>query len=449
MRSVRRRGSRSTADSRVTSDPRQVSTSMDVRHAFAVVAAVSWLGCSGSTEFTDAGAGDDAPADGSLGPDGGVGTVTVVVLGRFFARGEPQAGVPVLFQDAHGALITRAVTDADGEASAEVAGGGMVTVVEPGDPWITTIVGVEADDHLVVGHQRDLGVSSGAASVTVPGGGATYRVSGPCASGQGASTTVNVPLFDGCGATQPLLALRNPAALDGVLFVPSQALADGASATIAGPWQPPGTFTVALTGFDGATFASLITEVIADGRSAGRISETLPAATGGAIDATMAYPAVGDATLVTLIVNGTTPGYHYYLDHDGGPRSSLALDAAAMLPMPTIDSQFGELEWDPGNGDFDGTTLRIDGEGEKGNSLGTWDVVLPPSADSFVPPTLPADLASTWEPVYMRPSVSIVESTGLADYAAFRAVASPSIITSFVPFVLDGPLQVRISTVSR
>jgi len=421
---------------------------MDLRHAFAVLTVVSSLGCSGSTEFADAGGGDDTPADGSIAPDGGVGTVTVVVLGRFFTRGEPQPGVPVLFQDADGALITRAVTDASGEASAVVAGGSMVTVVDEDANWITTIVDVEGGDRLVVGHEREQGVSSGAASVAVPAGGSQYRVTGPCASGAGESTPVDVALTDGCGATQPLLALRNYVALDGVLYVPSQAITDGGDITINGPWQPPGTFTAALTGFDGASYAQLTTTVIGAGRRVGALAKDLPAAADGAIDATFPYPAAGDATLVSLVINGTTPGFQVYLDHTGDPRASLTLDAAATLPVPTLGSPFDGITWEDSS-DHDGTFLRLTGEGAKGNQLATWEVALPPSMESFVPPALPDDLASLWEPVSIRTNVSVVESSGLADYAAFRAIASPSVVTSYLPFVLEGPLTVRISTGTR
>jgi hypothetical protein len=273
-------------------------------------------------------------------------------------------------------------------------------------------------------------------------------VRGPCAIGSGAATAIAVSVSDGCGATEPLLAQRSTGtAIDGFLYVPEATIGDGATVDVAGPWQTPGSFAVELTGLDGLAVGQVVATVLDEGRQVGSVSAPVPAPVGGAVDTSLAYPVgAGDATLVTLAVgNATATRYHYYYDHDGGPRSSLVLDGAAtFLPSPVIGTVSASgVSWEAGGDGHDGTLIVMNGQGQKGSSAGTWTVIAPPSAGAVTLPALPDDLEAAWLPLFVRAQVVSVESSALDGYGAFREVAGTS---SFVPFVLDGPLQVRMAT---
>src|SRR4051812_13726000 len=73
----------------------------------------------------------DAPPDGDVpldGPTEGVATLTVT------QNGAPMPGVTVHFQNADGSLISTQATDANGDASATVRVGAIVTDIDPPPP---------------------------------------------------------------------------------------------------------------------------------------------------------------------------------------------------------------------------------------------------------------------------------------------------------------------------
>jgi hypothetical protein len=92
-------------------------------------------------------------------PSGAVASAFVaapLVAVKVELRGQPQAGAQVGFHAADGSAVGFALTGPDGVALGEVPEGGQVTVgvVEGEERFLTTVVGVAADDSLLVEVER-------------------------------------------------------------------------------------------------------------------------------------------------------------------------------------------------------------------------------------------------------------------------------------------------------
>jgi hypothetical protein len=113
-----------------------------------------------------------------------------------------RASVRVLFQDATGATLTEATTDANGFAKAEMPNGGNLTVIRTYVPTtnnptptteVFTYIGVKGGDRLQLGHEVDDLSTPGAISVTVPTDAQpTVKITTPCGSGQGTGPNIAI-----------------------------------------------------------------------------------------------------------------------------------------------------------------------------------------------------------------------------------------------------------------
>lgn len=129
------------------------------------------------------------PADGGdAAVDAAPAVTTVTVLG---AGGAPKAGVPVIFQDAAGAIVEAQTTNALGQAARTIVDGSMVTVATggAGQRELVTFVGLKNGVQILAFDVAPQ-VASSTLSVTVPGsppaGTFQYQVlSGDCASAFG------------------------------------------------------------------------------------------------------------------------------------------------------------------------------------------------------------------------------------------------------------------------
>nr|HEX4317821.1 hypothetical protein [Kofleriaceae bacterium] len=231
-----------------------------------VIAAIAVLGCGNDdVHHLNDGGGDaaqpaDAPATDAP-PTPGVVTVTVT-LGSVAS-----SGVPVYFQNADSSLVSEAMTDGSGVASATMAPGGFVTVIEPQfpasfvpvDQVVTTFAGVKPGDQL-----RDDVAPAGTIeapetfTLTVPTDPnpavATYTLFSRCgdvdltppvslARKHPAAAAANPPIsvaFLACGSAIDMLVQTEDAnqnTLD-VLFAGNVAIADGSAVAVTGDYAP-------------------------------------------------------------------------------------------------------------------------------------------------------------------------------------------------------------------
>jgi hypothetical protein len=123
----------------------------------------------------------------------------------------PQAGIQVIFQATDDSVVAELVTDLEGRAVADLAGGGSVTVIRtfPAGPLpedtrpaeIYTYVGISPGDRLELGKQLGDGTPS-AINVHIPEGLNNVRITTPCGSGQGSAPIVPITVT-GCAGMIP------------------------------------------------------------------------------------------------------------------------------------------------------------------------------------------------------------------------------------------------------
>lgn len=148
-------------------------------------------GPTGDVGLRDGGTGDGGTSDGGadvgapmdVGVDGGADPVTVVVQDTYSDPARtvhPISGARVVFHDSTGMPIDLQLTDTDGRATSTRGAIDAVTVVQPGDAQIRTLVGVQPPESIV----WDLGDPPMTnVEVTLPGsfaGAERYFVDGGC-----------------------------------------------------------------------------------------------------------------------------------------------------------------------------------------------------------------------------------------------------------------------------
>lgn len=117
----------------------------------------------------------------------------------------PQANVEVIFQNADDTVVADTMTDANGQATAEMPSGGNLTVIRtypvpapPKDPTpaeVYTYVGVKPGDRLVLVRPPNDQTPASAINVIVPQDTqGTVKVDTACGSGQGTAPTVPVTI---------------------------------------------------------------------------------------------------------------------------------------------------------------------------------------------------------------------------------------------------------------
>jgi hypothetical protein len=396
--------------------------------------------------------------------------------------GAPEPGVLVVFQDATGAVVTTATTDAAGSVSHLVVAGSQVTAVlgTTQSPNLVTIQDVEPGDAItVVDGSVQTANFSEQVSVALPAGewdAATtteYVYAGSC----GDPIAYPVYLTSDCisGGQFPLFAIAEGLS-SGVetaytYQTGNAVLTDGGSAdiTVTHPWA---------TATDIATLtATSLPEVLEDaGESlatvflsyvevSGGVGLSLPAiteTTGSAPTSTFnihsGYPDFVEAEAYAAINTGNDQEQAevFALSRSAPPTassaSSLALGTLPVLTTATINGDDAGTPQQP-NVSWTSTGPMAGANGmfvqlewyaappDGGNaSNGSWTIIAPPLVTSVTAPSMPSSASAFAPPSYASynpPNVAAVQASFLAGYAGFRAQAGT--IPVFTPYTYGGP----------
>ncbi len=390
-------------------------------------------------------------------PENRSGPATVTVL-----DGTPVEGVQVVFHNPDGSVHARAVTGADGKATAVVVPGAMATVARsfPGGFFLNsyaliTVAGLEPGDDVVASSATPTVVQMGEVTVTLPGaypGAIGYRLDIGCnvvrIYSQPADVPVTIPVLSPCGATISALA---------VAFDSRGDIAYSAAADVTLSGTPPAlTGSIALPAWrtDFGSLAFTVHNVPAgeyfrDGelqlrRNGVRFVESTPVGTTAPAEPTtltlpFALGLGGSARLRAYYYRYSAypsgwglDGVETWIANDIDPFMPLSLDLASLPPRlsapimsgtpgapavswtsegtdPSLDAQFLEVVWTD-------------------TSWHQWNVMLPPESTSFAFPQLPADLSAWLPPQGIEPTASIeaVDVSTVAGYAAFKVAYSTS-----------------------
>jgi len=347
-------------------------------------------------------------------------------------------GAIVLFYDADGELVDRAVTGDDGKATGLVRAGGSVTVVPPpGSSDLYTWVDVAPGDHLF--NAEDPGPpgppQGSTLTVTLPrdADATSYRT-----SFVGGGTSQEHPPATGSIETSGFVRSSSEGVTDLVaearhadghkrFFVAHGVKVDGGPIDLGDhAWADPTvqtfTFTavpdkieyvnpsyLALTGTDWVWSGDLADHVI-----------THPAATFAASFETPG--AIGDGSALQT---------YFMRDRDGGSPDSWFLtinhpgptiDLASMMP-PTATvapPDHGRFSWT-----VDGDPARALGLAlQMYTSTATWTVLLPPDRRAFTLPSLPSDVPAP--PAFPQARAQFLGGVDPAGYAGVRTQAAMS-----------------------
>lgn len=381
---------------------------------------------------------------GAANGDGGPGDTSIVVSVE--EGGRPLGGVDVVFQDADGAPLQSAATNAGGEVSAQLAAGSMVTVLPPTGP-IQTVTGLEPGDRITVSVGSQEPPAFASVKVSFEGsvsGAASYVVDLGCASETELTPdpiTVAFPAScRGAGDTVDVFAV----ARDGTNAYLATTYAKGVMAT-----QQTEVLDVALPAWDmnPESFTLTLSNVPAD-------ADGSPAASGGPVSSglarTLPRDLLGDtvefgteadfseAQAYEVSVDQTTDTGIQTIASTRVERAHVAvarshdLDLAADL-MPQIDHislDAGDLQRPAASyatsepSGAVAASVRFE-YGSAGAPV-AWEILGEPDGTAEVP-ALPSDLAERWAPpsaADLRASVSEVRSTEIAGYAAVRQSGS-------------------------
>ncbi len=397
----------------------------------------SLTACGGASVFPDAAAidatADDAGAvDGSIDGrvDGAPGTATVTVHVRTAdGTGAPDPSATVFFVDPDGTIAAQANPDATGTVTRTMMPGGSVTVGHDATD-LTTIVGVEDGDDLTFG-RLDI-IEDQQLTVTVPAraGAANYVVRGPCMSGASGSTTITTRFAQACGATHPLLLSSASLGMPPFYLVaPAVTPTSGGQLAVTGTWAASTPATVELTGLPaGATDLSATRYLLVAGAEADRVLDTSIPIAAGAATASFATP-VGFGDRVRLEVRYRDADDRFYRLQLFRPSlvEAAPLDVAPAIPqIATTDHPGAEVSWTlAGAGAFDAVVVTLEDVDPQSESLlAAWRVIAPSTATAVTLPALPAPFDVATIPLT---NVRLVETSAIADYAAFRREAGAGI----------------------
>jgi hypothetical protein len=336
------------------------------------------------------------------------GTVEVTVFEEF--EGVPLEGATVVFLEPDGSLANRVLTDALGRASAELTSGGSVTAISfDVSTRLVTIVGVEAGDHLVIGHAPEPDPTETATLQVsfTPTAHRQHVLRTTCGTSPNATgSVISMPMRVSCDRTPRDLVLQ-ASGTPGV--APQYAILRAESATTLA--VPP---TAWQAGSDGrATVRRVPSEVMQLNvgrlvRSGGRrvyasFSPVMPTA---GDDLTVAIPnalEVGEDMIVTTeLFAGTVPGTPKQTIRERRDRAeTFVVDASAhLLPWVSgLDLDLGTrtLTWTqegPGAGDVDAviTEIAYGRTVDNAPQYYRWRVIAPTATGSVVYPDLPPAL---------------------------------------------------------
>jgi len=410
----------------------------------------------------------DAPVEAGPQP------VTVVVTN---AAGAEQ-GVPVVFQQASGAVIASATTNAAGIVSQLQPAGVQVTIVlgTSAAPSLFTIEQVAPGDTLAV-YDRSADVTNGQVSVDSwsdagPPGTASYEVDVGSCNTFGAGPPLVVFLGTACpvaGQFPVLVTSRdiNGAALGYAWQKGNTLPGDGGVAHVAvgGAWSTT-TDTLTLTTDSPPPFAAANSDNGYLGFSAivnGMGTEGANSYFGGigADDGGVTWPfPYADGYPEHLQTEANVTNYGTSASGNGVTISAIATRGAGdagsattnlaisqLLPpiqTASIDATTNPVQptvtWDIGDAGSVATTDGVvvaftwSGNDDGGFVNGIWTIVAPPTASSVQVPALPAAQAdhAPFSGAFFsnEPAVLIVEATFLSGYAQLRAQAGTAALTS-------------------
>ena len=259
---------------------------MKLNIRFLLIAALALVGC-----------GDDAPALGTVDsnpvnnvdaasvdasthqPDAVTtadaalvtGVVQVVV---YDSNGALAVGVPVAFLNADDSVVLETTTGDDGTASATMQSGGTVVALNntfvtlDGQPDVYTFLDVQAGDVLTAGTpaQATFGASL-TLSFPPASAGHIYSVSSSCGQEANLEQTSLTYLFtSGCtSADFYILAEDCSGAPIGVLYVPGQAISDGATVALTGDFTAMTDFDFTIANLPSAVTSNASTGLIDNG----------------------------------------------------------------------------------------------------------------------------------------------------------------------------------------
>jgi hypothetical protein len=396
------------------------------------------------------------PAEGPTGPVTGPATITIL-------GGGPVQGVEVLFHEPDGSVRSRALTGADGKATAVVAPGALATVVGffPGTTnaySLDTVAGLNPGDAVLVGTPTPLPMATGQVDVTLPGdfvGASSYRVDIGCgyATAAASDAPVSVLVRSSCGTTVSAVAV---AIADGGIELAFSTATDiplsGAPPALAGSITLPAWTTdfgsLALTASSAPAGASLLystleprrngvrfhgSEALASVAPGGSAALALPFARGlgtsSRLSVSVMYAPLGPGGNGTWMANDVDPSTPGSIDLTAGVPPRLSPPSVSGAPGaltaswtsagtdPSLDAQFLDLVW-PGT-----------------SSDHYWRVMLPPGPTSFAFPTIPDDLAA-WLPPPGAPSlggIRAVDMSTVVGYQAFKATYWTSFMHQTLP----------------
>ena len=408
-----------------------------MQHVRVLQVVVLACGCGGNPGHSpDAG----TPADGA--PDSAPrAPVTLDVL-----RGDqPVAGVHVYFLNPDDTVAATVDTDAAGKASAKVADGGSVTVLDafaPAQPDPTraielrTYLGVKAGDHLRV-TQRDrteIDVTIKAPPLATRHSYDVLTTCGTQSMGSQSSATVGLA---GCHGVADIMVVATTATDRVALYHAGAAVADGATVDLtAETFRPYRDTTFHLSNVPSdATGVSVLHGFVSEHGTMGFNNIVFDGSAGDiGADTTVSFP-VPDVDNVSAVIDFTIDvKLHHVVTVHRPLAASYDLDVTGLLlpdrsSAPHFDPTSRSIAWQDAPGgtapDLAFASLAVTPAPPltaAPTQPWTWLVVAPYTAGAIHLPALPADV-NTWVPAAtdtVRPDVVTFKSPG--GYDAIRSL---------------------------
>jgi hypothetical protein len=408
-----------------------------------LVLAIAGCHGNGDSSPSDAAAiGDDASADAA--PVTGLVTVTARTQ---IGDGAPDPTAIVIFTSPGGAVLATATVDANGKASATVAEGSDVTVLQvTTDPnnlarkneHLTTIRGVKSGDQLVTGKAKDPSYKAGTtdnmtATWTPLQAAAEPSILMACADGapNGTSTgPLNLTFHASCTTpTFDLLMLQGDmASVENYIWVSGQAHSAGGSFAIPDSWAPAPTTSTTIVDSSGTHLAASVKLSQVIGGAAMGIEQGPPTAS----MVSLHYAPIAVPTLLEAIQSGGPYGtMHRWVTLTTGSPATTQIDLSA-LPLPGVTHVVQDetsVTWSQsGSGSPDARVVFWAGSWTDANAIqhaAQWEILEPPSGTSTHLFPLPSayageDPAASGAQV-QGSSVTYVDFDNITSYDAVRA----------------------------
>lgn len=395
--------------------------------------------------------------------DAGPAPVTVVVRNEFAL----ESGVSVVFQDATGAVIATAMTDATGSAAMVVPDGSQVTALvgTASAPSLTTVTQVAPGDVITIVDVTARGgfdafVSIGAVPPSPPATTAEYVVQAGIGCGNDfASTPGQLEIRGACEAAGhvPFLVIASDSTFTPLAYsylktftLPGDAGVGDADAGDAGtpnvaitlPWQTAMVNdTVSLTNAPTMGGVELTSAEVAAGVPySTQQYVNFSSGDAGPVQSTVAHHVGYPDAIQDAVVQRTSKGSFSFgaslTQSFAAPTadSTTTFDLSTMLPaisatsLDATPSARPTVAWTAPtplgkSGGF--ATFRWSTPTDGGFVAGTWTIVVPASATSVTAPALPSVLAA-WAPTTASswsdqvPAVAFVDGSTLVSYSAMR-----------------------------